>query len=234
MEYFSYPFRQHFRNTAVNRIIFAKSFLPQCFHQLNNPTARHLDSKTDIAAAWHEYQSLPNNEWRKDFFCPENGGFVATHKYKKKDDLRRPGVYAEVKACYDLAKMGKHVFRLPENIPDLIDSITIAGIPYRNLLKFKPLESVPRGYPDVFFDGQTWDFKASISKNEDTLRQLIKDGRKADNVIFISAENKHNNLLSIHSAIGREYGRRLKNGTWRELPNVYYISTNHLNAVWEK
>ena len=193
-----------------------------------------MENTIDILAAWREYQALPDNEWRKDFFCPETGGFVATHIHKERDDLRRPGIAAEVRACFELAKMGKHVLRLPENIPDLIDEIAIAGIPYRKMLKFKPGETNPRGYPDAYFDGQTWDFKASISENEDTLRQLIKDGRKADNVIFISTEKTINNCLAIQSAIGREYGRRLKNGTWREMPNVYCFSTDQLYVIWKK
>ena len=193
-----------------------------------------MENITDILASWREYHALPDNEWRKDFFCPETGGFVATHTHKEKDDLRRAGIAAEVKACFDLAKMGKHVLRLPENIPELIDNITIAGIPYRKLLKFKIGETNPRGYPDAYFDGQTWDFKLSTSKNEDTLRQLIKDGRKADNVIFISMADAHYDYLSIQSAIGREYGRKLKNDTWQELPNIFYFSENQLIAVWEK
>ena len=91
-----------------------------------------------------------------------------------------------------LASMGKHVLRLPENIPDLIDNISIIGIPFRKLLKFKPNESNPRGYPDAYFDGQTWDFKTSTFKNEDSLRQTIKDGRKAQNIIFFSyVSRKH-------------------------------------------
>ena len=159
---------------------------------------------------------------------------MATHIHKEKDDLRRPGIAAEVKACFELAGMGKHVLRLPENIPDLIDKITIAGKPYRKLLKYKQGESNPRGYPDAYFDGQTWDFKLSTSKNEDTLRQLIKDGRKADNVIFISMVDVQYDHSMIQSAIGREYGRKLKNGTWQELPNVFYYSANQLIALWKK
>ena len=100
--------------------------------------------------------------------------------------------------------------------------------------KYKQGESNPRGYPDAYFDGQTWDFKLSTSKNEDTLRQLIKDGRKADNVIFISMVDVQYDHSMIQSAIGREYGRKLKNGTWQELPNVFYYSANQLIALWKK
>ena len=36
-----------------------------------------MENKTDILSAWREYQSLPDNEWRKDFFYLKTGGFVA-------------------------------------------------------------------------------------------------------------------------------------------------------------
>ena len=187
-----------------------------------------------IESSCEEYAALSEAEWRKDYFNEENGGFVATHIYKERDDLRRSGIAAEVRACFDLAKLGKHVLRLPENIPNLIDNITIEGIPYRELLKFKPGEIHPRGYPDAYFDGQTWDFKTSLFSNDDTLRHRIKDGRKADNVIFLSGDNAQANIRAIHSAIGREYGSRLSNSTWNELPNVYYLFKYQLIKIWEK
>lgn len=88
----------------------------------------------NIESSRREYDALLADEWRKDYFNEENGGYVATHVYKERDDLRRPGIAAEVKACFELAQLGKHVLRLPENIPELIDDITIDGIPYRKLL----------------------------------------------------------------------------------------------------
>ena len=185
----------------------------------------------DISAAWREYQSLPSSEWRKDFFCPETGGFVATHIYKVHDDMNVPGIAAEVKACFDLARMGKHILRLPENIPDLIDEIIIVGKPYRELLKFKNGQTNPRGYPDAYFDGQTWDFKTSSFKNDDTLRHRIKDGRKANNVIFITSSIEH--VKALEKAINREIGKRKGDGSWMELPNVYSFE-KELFLVWEK
>ena len=190
-----------------------------------------MEKKTDISAAWREYQSLLDSEWRKDFFCPETGGFVATHIHKEKDDLRRPGIAAEVKACFDLAKIGKHVLRLPENIPDLIDEITIAGNPYRKLLKFKSGETNPRGYPDAFFDGQTWDFKTSTYHNQETIRQLIKDGRKADNVVFITTNGQQNKV--IENALERELGNRRRDNSWVYLPDVYCFNES-MSLIWKK
>ena len=62
LEKFSYLFRQHFRETVDNGIIFAQ----------------YLEKTNDISAAWREYQSLPSSEWRKDFFCFETGGYLVT------------------------------------------------------------------------------------------------------------------------------------------------------------
>ena len=135
-------------------------------------------------------------------------------------------------ACQKLAEIGKHVLRLPENVPELIDDISIVGTPYRGLLKFKSGEKDPRGYPDAFFDGQTWDFKTSTFRNDDTLRHRIKDGRKADNTIFIVS--CYDDIARIRSAIGREYGSRKKEASWNELPNVYYLLDKRLSPVWEK
>ena len=191
-----------------------------------------MENKTDISASWREYQSLPDNEWRKDFFCPKTGGFVATHVFKVRDDMAIPGIAAEVKACFELAKMGKHVLRLPENIPDMIDEITIAGKSYRELLKFKPGEANPRGYPDAYFDGHTWDFKTSTFTNEDTLRHRIKNGRKADNVIFIT--NNQENVNTIKKDVNRELGKRKEDGSWMELPNVFALMNLDLIPVWVK
>ena len=191
----------------------------------------------NIESSRREYDALPSSEWRKDYFNEENGGYIATHIYKERDDLRRPGIAAEVRACFLLAKLGKHVLRLPENIPEHIDYLKIAGYPYRMLLKFKPGETKPRGYPDAFFDGQTWDIKTSLFTNDDTLRHRLKEGRKADNVIFIpdrSVKVHQTNIKTIRSAIGREQGSRIPNGTWTELPDVYYLLPERLIPVWKK
>ena len=191
-----------------------------------------LKAHPDIASARKEYDALPDQEWRKDFFSEETGGFEATHIFKEKDDFRRSGIAAEVKACFDLAKQGKHVLRLPENIPNLIDNITINGTPYRKLLKFKPGETNPRGYPDAYFDSQTWDFKTSEYGKVKSVRKLILDGRKADNVIFILKDGSC--LEMIISALDSEIGNCLKNNTLSELPNVFYIFDGKLVAIWVK
>lgn len=179
-----------------------------------------------------KYYALPTDEWVKQWFCADSGGFVAAHVKKTVDNMTRNGIAAEVRGCMSLAKMGKHVLRLPENIPNLIDEIFIEGKPYRELLKFRIGETKPRGYPDVYFDGQTWDFKAPTYQNVDSVRQLIKESRKADNVIFVVSN--FYDIAAVHSAIGRECGRRKGNVTLNELPNVYYLLENQLTEIWIK
>ena len=151
---------------------------------------------------------------------------------KAVDDMRRPGIVAEVFGCRCLAELGKHVMRLPENIADLIDDVVIECKPYRSLLKYKVSAEKPKGYPDVYFDGQTWDFKAPAYQNVESVRQIIKDGRKADNIIFIGAERSDVKLIKV--AIDREFGRKKNDETWRELPNLYCICQGDLEAIWIK
>ena len=86
----------------------------------------------------------------------------------------------------------------------------------------------------MYFDGETWDFKTSTYDNEDSLRQTIKDGRKADCIIFPLTKETIHIEANIKSAIGREYGNRMKDGSWIELPNVYYLSPNGLMEIWVK
>lgn len=175
---------------------------------------------------------MPENEWRKDYFNPVNGGFVATHVLKGKDSLKRVGIAKEVAACFELANSGKRLLRLPENTLDKIDDIIIEGQALRNLLKFKPGSQKPKGYPDVYFDGRTWDFKTSTYKNEDSLRQTLKDGSKADGVIFVV--NMEEDFKMIECAIKSEIGRREKDGSWTALPDVYGWFQGELREVWNK
>ena len=187
-----------------------------------------------IVRSWLEYRSLSNREWRKDYFSWATGGYVATHRLKARDNTQLAGIKAEVSTCQLLADIGKKVLRLPENIADKIDIIKIDGKPYRDLLKFKPNENKPRGYPDAYFDGQTWDFKTSTYQNEDSLRQAIKNGRKAENLVFVSFNEPISNLAAVKTAIGREYGSRVKDDTWKELPDILYLYEYQLIKIWCK
>ena len=188
--------------------------------------------ETSVERSWREYQALPDKEWRKDFFDPLSGGFVATHVLKAKDDMRLTGILAEIEACLRLAIEGKRVLRLPENVLNNLDRIKIQGLPYKDLLKFKQGQDKPKGYPDAYFDGQTWDFKAPKSFNNESIRQMIRNGRKADNVVFVIAKPEY--ILEIQTAIGREYGNRLKDGSWSDLPDVFGVMEGALFLIWRK
>ena len=100
------------------------------------------------------------------------------------------------------------------------------------MLKYKRDVLKPRGYPDVYFDGQTWDFKTSSFENEDSLRQTIKEGRKADNVIFLVESLTH--IEKLEKVIHREIGMRKQDGSWVELPDVYCYFKGDLINVWHK
>ena len=187
----------------------------------------------NIESSRREYEALLSSEWRKDYFNEENGGFVVTHVLKGKDVMKREGIAKEVLSCLALANNGKRILRLPENTLDKIDFIMIDGQPYRNLLKFTAGSEKPKGYPDAYFEGQTWDFKTSTFKNEDSLRHAIKDGRKADNIIFI-VNSEEREIEMIEKAIKSEIGRRKKDNAWLELPDVYVLVQGEIVAVWNK
>lgn len=185
-----------------------------------------------VIEAAEEWNSIDTTEWNKIVFHSETGGFIATHRLKDIDDICRFGIAAEVNACDSLAISGKRIFRLPENVLDKIDDIIIDGRKYRNLLKFNNGENKPRGYPDAYFDGQTWDFKAPLYNKVESIRKLIKDGRKADNIIFIIVNEQ--NIEMIKSALNRELGNQTKWGSWNDLPDIYYLSNGQLFSVWKK
>lgn len=182
--------------------------------------------------AAEEWNSIDTAEWDRTIFYSETGGYIVKHKLKIADNTSRVGIAAEVNACIELAKIGKRVLRLPENVFDLIDDIAICGKKYRELLKFKQGESKPRGYPDVYFDGQTWDFKAPLYNKVESIRKLIKDGRKADNIIFIVSDKQ--NVDMIRMALNIEVRTQMKSGSWIELPDIFYLMEGQLISVWQK
>ena len=186
---------------------------------------------SDSVLSRKEYDSLDAADWEKVNFFDKSGGYVVKHILKERDDMTRAGIAAEVNACTSLAMEGKHVMRLPENVPSKIDDIVIDGTKYRDLLKFKNGKTTPRGYPDAYFDGQTWDFKVSEYNNISSLRQQIKDGRKADNIIFIG-KNK-SDVDVIKEAVSREVGSRNNDGSWHELPNIYFLMNDKLECIWK-
>ncbi|MDR3366471.1 MAG: hypothetical protein LBO71_05855 [Prevotellaceae bacterium] len=99
----------------------------------------------------------------------------------------------------------------------------------------KQVEFLPEGgkkSPDIKFDNHTWDIKYINHANEETIRNCIKDARKADGAIFYW--NTNEKLNDLNNASNREIGRFLK-GQTSSLPDIYYMDKNGLlKLLWEK
>lgn len=112
------------------------------------------------------------------------------------------------------------------------NEINVFTTKYSRLLKYRANEDYPRGYPDAYFNGQTWDFKKSEHRNIDSIRKLILDGRKADNVVFIIEDRDL--LEMILRALKRELGNRKKRENTMSFQNVYYLFEERLCCLWNK
>ena len=165
-----------------------------------------MTNRTDyINEARAKYDAYDTDEWIKQYFDFETGGYNVYHKQHNFSKAGGGGK-AEKTVGVLLAKNdGKQIEFLPEG-----------GVKS----------------PDVKFDGKTWDIKYIDIANQQSIRNDIKDARKADNVIFyFMVENQYDNLLN---AIRREVGRFEKNNKIGELPDIYYIGGNRkLNLAWE-
>ena len=158
-----------------------------------------------IEEARLKYDSYDDCEWIKAGFDDNSGGYCVYHKRHNFTETGGGGE-AEKKVGKLLAKLGKQVEFLPEGW---------------------------KKSPDINFDGQTWDIKYIDNANEQTIRNHIKDGRKADNVLFYFTPDDYKNIL-IDNAIKREVGRFLKRQIYK-LPNIYVIDEiNFLKMLWKK
>ncbi|GHV58109.1 hypothetical protein FACS1894182_08920 [Bacteroidia bacterium] len=157
-----------------------------------------------MKTAVQKYHSY-SDEWEKAYFDPDSGGFNIYHKDHKFSALGGGGE-AEKTVGKILAKRGRQIEFLPEG---------------------------EEKSADIRFDKQTWDIKYIDHANEETIRNYIKDARKADNVIFYYTKDKY---LSLDNAIVREVGKYIKENRVHELPNIYYIdlSFNELKLLWKK
>jgi len=178
-----------------------------------------------------EYIKYKNDPDLKDGkFEWKSGGYILTHKFKAPDHAgdKTGGVHGETTTNDLLVKSGKCIIRMPENIDD---NTIVLGRPYKELLKYKD-NGERYGYPDDYFDGQTWDVKKIDDANENTIRGYIKNGRKADNVIMYFQIDKTELLIN---AIAREVGKREPLGELNTLPNIYLIDDNgELIEFWNK
>ena len=168
----------------------------------------NLDNRTEyIEAARAKYDSYDSKEWVKEYFDEFSGGFNVYHN-KHQFTKTGGGGAAEKEVGKMLAKYnGKQVEFLPEGN-------------YRKS-------------PDVHFDNQRWDIKLIDNANEETIRNYIKEARKADNAIFFwkKESDKYEMLIS---AIGRTSGYFRRQNRLHEMPNIYYMDEGLLKLLWSK
>ena len=140
----------------------------------------------------YEYGS----DWTPVLFSCVNGGYNVYHK-DHNFSKHGGGGYAEKVVGMVLAvEAGKQVEFLPE-------------------------KALGVKHPDLQFDGQTWDVKYINDANCDTIRKYIRNGRKADNVIFCWSPSC-NKVDLVKEATRRSLGRAVKGGGY--IPDIYYLN----------
>ena len=143
-----------------------------------------------------KYNSYDSKTWKKAYFDKFSGGFNVyhmEHNFSKKGG----GGDAEIIVGKMLAKYnGKQVEFLPES-------------------SFKKS-------PDIRFDNQTWDIKLINNANEETIRNYIKDARKAGNAIFYW--DKNYKLEDLKNAVVRSIGYFKNKNKLDTMPDIYYVN----------
>lgn len=136
-----------------------------------------------------------NSDWTPILFSIQNGGYNVYHK-DHNFSTQGNGGYAEKVVGMILAVInGKQVEFLPET---------------------------NRGgrHPDLQFDNQTWDVKYINDANVETIRKYIRNGRKADNVIFYWSPGS-SKLEDLKEATKRSINSAKQMGV--EIPGIYYM-----------
>ncbi len=140
------------------------------------------------------------NDWKPVLLSIQNGGYNIYHKdhnFSKQGN----GGYAEKVVGMILAVInGKQVEFLPES----------------------PREG---RRPDLQFDGMTWDIKYINDVNEETIRKYIRNGRKADRVLFFW-QSVSGKIGILKSATARELGNSLRRG--EPFPGIFYLNAEGL------
>ena len=155
--------------------------------------------------AARKYNSY-GSDWEKAYFDKFSGGYNVYHKEHKFSTIQGGGE-AEKTVGKMLAKYnGKRVEFLPEG---------------------------SKKSPDVKFDGKNWDIKFINEANENSIREAIKNARKADNAIFYW--NKDNKLELLEHAIHRSVGYFKSKNKINTMPDVYYLDESGLlKLLWGK
>jgi len=160
---------------------------------LSNESSQEINAKPlEVNLCSDQY----GPDWLHILQSIQNGGHIVCHKdhnFSKQGN----GGYAEKVVGMILAVLnGKRVVFLPEKT---------------------------RGckHPDIKFDGLTWDIKYINFANCDTIRKYIRNGRKADNVVFYW-DSAVNRIADLKVAVARSVGQ-VKNRTY-SLPGIWYLN----------
>ena len=163
-------------------------------------------AQSKINVAIQKY-NLYGDEWEKAYFDELSGGFNVYHK-DHKFSKKGGGGEAEKTVGEMLAKYnGRQVEFLPEG---------------------------EKESPDISFDNKTWDIKYIDKANEDTIRNSIKNARKAENAIFYW--DTKNKLDELKNAVIRSIGYFISKNTLDTMPNIYYVENKSglLKLLWKK
>ena len=124
----------------------------------------------DISAAWREYQSLPSSEWRKDFFCPETGGYLVTSWKRiaeaEKSNQETKKYERERHICLIYAKNGHRIKHLPDRkgngegtydaICDHVKVELKKTSSTNNILKYAKRATKKQGAQTILFEFENW------------------------------------------------------------------------------
>lgn len=137
-----------------------------------------------------------NSDWERILFVFHNGGYNVYHKNHNFSKQGNGGYAEKVVGRMLAVHNGKQIEFLPEYIRG-------------------------RSHPDLWFDGQTWDVKYINYANCETIRKYIRNGKKADNVIFYW-DTTISRFLDLKMAVSRSVGQFSKERS--DMPRIWYIN----------
>lgn len=163
------------------------------------------DAGDDVAAARAKFDAYDEN-WIKEYFNYENGGFNVYHVDHQFSQTKSK------EAKYSGGEAEKVVGRL------LADN-------HAKHIEFLPERGNAGKKADLSFDDSTWDIKYIPVANVETIRKYIKNGQKAENIIFFWDENSR--LQDLSRAVDRTAGALRARGKLDSMPGIYYIDEDN-------
>ena len=165
-----------------------------------------------VAQARRKYNSYDDN-WTRAYFNSENGGFNVYHNDHLFSNVKPQG------ATFTGGGAEKEVGRI------LADS-------HAKQVEYLPEKGFDGKKADMRFDDASWDVKYIPKANVETIRKYIKNGSKAENVIFFWDEK--NRLHDLKNAVDRTIGSQRSRGKIK-MPNIYYIGEDRqLHNLYKK